>query len=72
MLNAWLVVGSSVGGIVNEISDTKLPLGDLASMAIEQDITLPPSGLLYLKLQFTEHNMTTPVFRGAKLKYNVV
>jgi len=34
-----------------------------------QQIELTENNLLYLHLKFTEHNMTTPVFRGAKLTY---
>jgi len=75
VMNAWLVVGSQdVDGNVSTVGNSAIPLTleNNQSITVDADFTLGNKQMLYLKLQFTEHNMTTPVFRGAKLKYKYI
>jgi len=70
IMNAWLVSGSvSPEGVINVIDKANLSFSSNETIQVNKQFTLPPNAVLYLKLQFTEHNMTTPVFRGAKLNY---
>ncbi len=70
VLEARLIVGTEVDGVVTPTNEgILLKLSSENTIALNTNITLQANQLLYLKLRFTEHNMTTPVFRGAKLNY---
>jgi len=58
--------------IVPGAVDIKLDISANQIIDINKTIILSPNQRLYLKLRIKEHNMTTPVFRGSKLKYEKV
>jgi len=78
VMNAWLLVGTQDKdtGIITPVGGTgavtSLPFSNNNTITLNTTYTLGKGELLYLKLQFTEHNMTTPVFRGAKLNFSEV
>jgi len=74
VLSAKLFVGTVIDDVITPTGttfDLNMSKGDTITI---NDVlfTMHSGELLYLELKFTEHNMTTAVFRGAKLNYTRV
>jgi len=73
VFEATMFVGQSINGIVTKTGDSfKLNVGSNTSIPVNKQFIMNIGDLMFLELKFTEHNMTTPVFRGAKFNYTVV
>jgi len=73
VLKAKLIVGTTENGtLISSGDDYRLDVKGIETIDINRTFVMAPGEEIYLELQFTEHNMTTPVFRGAKLTYTTV
>lgn len=73
VLEARIFVGTMVNGVVTQTGDSfKLNISSNSLINVNKEFIMNVGELLYLELKLTENNMTTPVFRGAKLNYTVV
>ena len=66
-------IGTPSYSIVPEVGttspDTKLDIQSNDRLTLNKTITIGAQESLFLELDFVEHNMTTPVFRGAEITY---
>jgi len=75
VLDVSLVVARTVinpdgSTTINPLKEIKLDIADGKVIELHNaTVTVNSSDRLYLHVKFTEHNMTTPVIRGAKLRY---
>ena len=73
-IEVWLQAGKEVNGVVNQTNSWqhRLDLANSASFTLNDvSLTLEQDESIFLQFNLKEHNVTTPVIRGAKLVYSL-